>query len=64
MSKTSFRSESAETKCRVCCKTLLQKNYKDHIKAKHPQEDHTDTTPFGQRKLTTSFFKKVGTSKK
>ena len=64
MSKTSFRSESAETKCRVCCKTLLQKNYKDHIKTKHPQEDHTDTTPFGQKKLTTSFFKKVETSKK
>ena len=64
MSKTNFRSESTEIKCRVCCKTLLQKNYKDHIRAKHPQEDHTDTTPFGQRRLSTSFFKKVKTTKK
>ena len=56
MSKTFFRSESAEVKCRVCCKTLLQKNYKDHLKAKHPEDNHTDTTPFGQAKLSNSYF--------
>ena len=64
MSITSFRSESAEIECRVCCTTLLQKNYKDNIRAKHPQEDHTDTTSFEQRKLSISFFKKVETTKK
>lgn len=63
MSKTCFRSETAEIQCRVCSKTLLQKNYKDHLKTKHPNQDHTDTTPLGQKKLSTSYFS-VQTSKK
>ena len=46
----------AEICCRVCCKTLLQKNYKDHLKAKHPKEDYTDNTPLGQKKLDASYF--------
>eukprot|EP00794_Sanderia_malayensis_P014467 gene14467-15971_t len=56
MSKTYFRSEIVEIQCRVCCKTLLQKNYKDHLKAKHPKEDYTNTTPLGQKKLSASYF--------
>ena len=56
MSKTYYRSETAEIQCRVCCKTLLRKNYKDHLKAKNLNEDYTDSTPLGQKKLIISCF--------
>ena len=32
--------ESASLKCRACQKDMLRKNYKQHLKTKHPKENH------------------------
>ena len=37
---------------------LLRKNYKQHLKTKHPKENHDDMTPFGQSKITELWKKK------
>ena len=52
--KTSFKSETLQVLCRVCRKSVLNKNYKDHLKNMHPNEDHSDLRPHGQTMLDLS----------
>ena len=53
-----YISESVTIKCRICHKELLRKNYKQHLKTKHPTANFDDVTPLGQQKITDVFFKK------
>ena len=59
-----FLSESVVFKCRVRSRniSLLRKNYKDHLKTKHPDENTQDLTPFGQAKISSFFSPKPTTS--
>ena len=54
-----FVSESVTIKCRVkeCQLSLLRKNYKSHLKTKHPSENCLDLTPFGQNRISAMFRK-------
>ena len=58
---TSFLSETVMIKCRVsrCQMSLLRKNYKDHLRSKHPKENCLDLTPFGQAKISNFFSPQV-----
>ena len=57
--ESSFVSESVTIKCRVkeCQLSLLRKNYKSHLKTKHPSENCLDLTPFGQNRISVMFRK-------
>ena len=51
----SYVSTSSTVNCRVCQKEFLKKNYKVHLKRTHPRENHEDTTPYGQKTLSSMF---------
>ena len=56
MKKLSTKTHQSETRKVVCrvnsCKIqILAKNYRQHLADKHPNEDPTDLSPHGQRKI-------------
>ena len=45
-------SETAKVTCRVCRISLRRKNYKCHLKNKHPKENADDLSGLSQPKIT------------
>ena len=51
----SYISETLTVACRICIKQLLKKNYKIHLARTHPKQNSEDTTPYGQKTISSLF---------
>ena len=54
-----YKSKKSTVTCRICGINILEQNYRNHVKLKHPADNNMDLRPAGQLKLKGSLIVRI-----